>query len=450
MQSTKPRRSDSMKYYLLNNSIVVFVDNNVHTISNNDYRFEQVKAAIAGNNLDFVRSLIDPNYSLNKDGFIVRNGIVFYQDSPIPTVLGNRFMGMSQDSFEFRSIFNFWFNMKTRVDDAAASNIIDELVHRNAYAVTEDGFYLLYNNKEIDQTNSALNKRNQDEVFHFYNYATCPAKYFTMFDAQRSLSSVLEEVFGFCTKKLRNLAVQNVFGNKDNFFNYKWLFYGEAFKDILATDNILYAIEHNLLDTKLGDIDNYQDLRVFLKDYSVEKNGTYSQRKIINFLESVTDKHHLVEIGTFYTAVKHQFNIDIQGLNFVNNCETIHAYLQREYGRIQNPIFMLNNDPEIEALDEVEFANFRIMVPKTNHDLIAWGGIMHHCVGGKDYAEGVKKKDRQIISINDKTTNEMLYTLDIRRKSLVQCLGKFNKAPSTEDRNIIVEFLRDKNLIYKE
>ena len=437
-----------MKYYLLDNSVVVFVDNKVCTISNDDYRFEKIKNAISANDLDSVRSLVDPNFSLNKDGFIINNGVVYYQSDAIPTVLGNRFMQLTQDSFEFRSIFNFWYNMKARVDDAAAGNIIRELISKDAYAVTEDGFYLMYKNKEIDQTKSVLNKRNQHEVFHFYNYATCPAKYYAMFDNKNSFTTILEQVFGFCTKKLRNIAINQMFSNEDNFFKYNLFFYGEAFKDILATDNILYAIEKNLLNVSLGDIDNYQDLNTFLKDYAIEKGGSYSQKKILNFLESVTDKNKLTEIGRYYVQVKYHFNIRIQDMNFVNNCDTIHEHLERENGRIQNPVFFLNNDPEIEMLNDVEFENFRIMIPKTNHDLIEWGSIMHHCVGG--YGDLVKKKECQIIAIVDKTTNEMLYTADIQRKTLRQLRGKHNRAASSHDDQVITDFFKSKNLIYKE
>lgn len=439
-----------MKYYLLNNSLVVFAKDKVYSVSNDDYRFGQIKKAIDSGDFDCAASLVDPNFSLNKEGFIVDNGVVFYKDDPIPTVLGNRFVELKQDSFEFRSIFNFWFNMKTRVDDDVAADIIGELVHKDAYAVTEDGFYLLYRNKEVDQTSSVLNKKKQQEVFHFYNYANCPANYYSLFQQKKSLTTVLEEVFGFCSKKLRNIAVQQMFRDVDNFFNYKFLFYGETFKDVLATDNIFFAIENKLLDTNIGDINEYQDLKIFLKDYAVEKSGVYSQKKIINFLESATDKNKLMEIGPYYTAVKHQFDIDIQSMNFVNNCDTIHAYLEREYKRIQNPLFMLNNDPEIECLDEVEFDNFRIMIPKTNHDLIDWGNRMKHCVGNGSYANGVKKKEIQILSVNDKVTNEMMYTIDIRRKNLQQLLGRNNRQAPDIDRNSIVRFLREKNLIYKE
>jgi hypothetical protein len=230
--------------------------------------------------------------------------------------------------------------------------------------------------------------------------------------------------------------------------NHKFLFYGEALKDILAVDNVFYAIDNALLNVSLGDVDNYKDLNTFLKDYSVEKTGKYSQKKIINFLESATNKHQLTEIGYYYVQVKHQFNIDIQSMNFVNDCNTIHAYLEREYKRIQNPIFMLNNDVEIEALDDVELAHLRFMVPKTNHDLIEWGQIMSHCVG--TYGEYVKKKERQIIGVVDKNTNEMVYTIDIRKKKIVQFLGKRNSQPESFDNELVTKFLQDKSLIYKE
>ena len=52
--------------------------------------------------------------------------------------------------------------------------------------------------------------------------------------------------------------------------------------------------------------------------------------------------------------------------------------------------------------------------------------------------------------MNDKVTNEMMYTIDIRRKNLQQLLGRGNRQAPEIDRKSIVRFLREKNLIYKE
>ena len=158
MPIIKNKKIINMKYYLLKNSLVVFFNNNIYTISNDDYRFENVKKAIEEGNLESAGSLIDPNFNINKNEFIVNEGVVWYRSNPIPTVLGNKLMQLNQDSFEFRSIFNFWLNVKSRLrDDSAASEVIFELVSKDAYVITENGFYLAYNNLKIDQTKSVLN-----------------------------------------------------------------------------------------------------------------------------------------------------------------------------------------------------------------------------------------------------------------------------------------------------
>jgi hypothetical protein len=73
---------------------------------------------------------------------------------------------------------------------------------------------------------------------------------------------------------------------------------------------------------------------------------------------------------------------------------------------------------------------------------------MSHCVG--TYGEYVKKKERQIIGVVDKNTNEMVYTIDIRKKKIVQFLGKRNSQPESFDHELVTKFLQDKSLIYKE
>ena len=449
MPIIKNKKIINMKYYLLKNSLVVFFNNNIYTISNDDYRFENVKKAIEEGNLESAGSLIDPNFNINKNEFIVNEGVVWYRSNPIPTVLGNKLMQLNQDSFEFRSIFNFWLNVKSRLrDDSAASEVIFELVSKDAYVITENGFYLAYKNLKIDQTKSVLNKRNQQEIFHFYNYATCPNQYFAMFEEKKSFNNIIKEIFGTCTKKIKNIAIDRMFQINNNFINYDFLFYGEALKDVLAIENIIYAIEKNLIDTKIGDICNYQELKVFLEDYSMEKTGGYSQKKIINFLESATDKNKLSEIGSYYVQVKRHFNFNIQDINISNDCNSIHEYLERENKRIKTPFFTFIKDCLFEELNDVEFGKFRIMVPKNNHDLMEWGLIMHNCIG--NYGKFIKNQELHIIAIVDKITNEMIYTADICKRQLRQLRGKNNCEPDPHDRDDIIDLLKSKNLIYKE
>lgn len=437
-----------MKYYLLSNSVIIIDNETSHTISSGDRRYKNIKQAINENDLDKIKNMLQPT-NIVGGGFAIQNGLVTYKDQPIPAVLGNRFLELSKDSWEFKSIFNFWFNMKTRVDTSEASKIINKLLEKNAYAITEDGFYLVYDDKDVDQTKSALNKKNQVEVFQFYNYAQCPTDYYNKFAEKKSIDSILEFYFGFVTKKLKKMALDSMFVEDSNFLNYRFLLYAEAFKDVLVRDNMFFAIEQKLINVDFGDVDNYRELNVLLKDLSINKEGQYSQKKVLNFLQSCLeeDKEKLTEIGNYYTAVKSEFNFNIQDLK-TNNFIDIYQYLSREYSRIQDPVFFLNNDAIIDNLSEEEFDMFKVVVPRTNHDLKAWGLELHHCVGS--YASNVKSKECQIIGIANRSSNKLLYTIEIRRKTIVQFKGKRNCSPSVYHNEKIQDFLKLNEVIYKE
>jgi hypothetical protein len=156
---------------------------------------------------DSVKDAIDPTKNLNKDGFLVKDGLVYFKEEPIPSILGNQFLQFKESNWVFKSLLNFWFNLKTRVDDETASQMINALVEHGAYPITEDGFYLVYRNTATDQTQSILNKRNQKTgSINFYNVANVPQDYSAFFQEKKSLDDILTSVFGFNAKKLKNIA----------------------------------------------------------------------------------------------------------------------------------------------------------------------------------------------------------------------------------------------------
>lgn len=439
-----------MKYFLLSNSVVVTIADKTYTVSNEDYRFNRIKDCIESGQLDSIQEIVEPNNHLNKKGLVVEDGLVMFKGEAIPSVLGDKFRSCEQDSFDFKSSFNFWFNMKTRVSEEVASELIGELITKKAYAVTEDGFYFVYDDPQVDQTKNKLNKKNNEsDSFNFYNFSSCPTNYHAMFCERKGIEKVIEEVFGFNSKKLKNLVLDNIFKQEDNFIDYKFLFYGQALREVLHNDNLFYAIENELLDVTLGDVDAYSNLNTFLKDYSKEKGDTYSQKKVINFLKSCKDKMQLTEVGTFYVAVKDAFNLDMRNVGLSNNCEEIYKYLKTEYDKIKDPLYPLNNDPLIERLDDKEInKHFRIMIPSTNYDLKEWSNIMQNCI--HSYASSIKEKKCQVIAIIDQKTNEMLYNVEIRRKQIQQFRGRGNNQPTGTDEIVVTDFLRKEGLIYNE
>lgn len=436
-----------MKYFILSNSAVICVDDKTYTISNNDYRYKQVKNCLLDGDFEKAKEIVQPNVGVRSKDFSINNGMVYYKGSAIPTVLGNQFLEFSENSWEFKSIFNFWYNIKTRTKDAESSEIINELISKKAYAVTEDGFYLVYTDKNADQTKNKLNKKNKKQVFHFYNYANCPNEISDFFDKKQKLDDIILEIFGFCTKKLKKILLDKIFNENNNFINYNYFFYGILLKDVLANDNIVYCLEKDILDVTLGNINSYKSLKSFLMDFSIEKNGIYNQKRIINFLSN-EDKNNILEVGMFYNSVIKNINVNFESLNFSNNLQEIHAYFQKEFSKIKDPVFDLDNDSVIEALSDEEFGPFRVLVPKTNHDLREWSSLMNNCISS--YAESVRSKSCQIIAIMDKVTNEMLYNIEISKKNIVQFLGKRNSSVDPIIKDKVVTFLKDKGLIFSE
>lgn len=443
-----------MKYYNLNNSIVISYDGIVHTISRDDYRYARIKDAISHQNFDEIKEAIDPTRNLNKDGFLVKDGLVYFKDEAIPSILGNQFLAYKESSWVFKSLLNFWFNLKTRVDNDTASQMINALVEHGAYPVTEDGFYLVYSNKNVDQTKSVLNKKNQENgSINFYNTAAAPEEYSVFFKERKGLDDILTNVFGFSAKKLKKFAISKLFDPTNNFLNYTFFFFGEAFKDVLHPDNLYEVLEKDLFKSTHADSTSYKNFNTFLKAYSIEKNGTYSQKKILNLLNSAAKQpaDQLLGIGNFYVILKERMNFDIQNIEFANNSKEIYDYLNREHHKLQDPEVDLEiekNFPEFWILNDTEIDEFRLLFPKTNYDLKEWTNIMQNCIG--TYDKRVKSKHCVVFAVMNKNTNEMLYNVEIANKHVVQFNSRGNRPPDSSDRKKVCSLLKEKSLIYKE
>jgi hypothetical protein len=349
---------------------------------------------------------------------------------------------------------NFWFNLKTRVDNNAASQMINALVEYGAYPITEDGFYLVYSNTNTDQTKSVLNKRNQENgSINFYNTATTPAAYSVFFEEKKGLDDILTSVFGFSAKKLKKFAISKLFDPVNNFLDYRFFFFGEAFRDVLHPDNLYDVLEKNLFKVTHADVISYRNFNKFIKAYSMEKNDTYSQKKVINLLNSAEKQpaDQLLGIGNFYVSLKEKMNFNIQNIEFTNNSKEIYDYLNREYNKLKDPEIDLEvekNFPEFWSLNDTEVDDFRFLLPKTNYDLKEWSNIMQNCIGG--YHSRVKSKNCIVFAIMNKNTNEMIYNVEIANKHVVQFVTRGNKQAKNDDKNKICSLLKEKNLIYKE
>lgn len=442
-----------MKYYSLDNSIVIKDGDSVRVVSKDDYRYQRIKDALANQDFDKVRESIDPTKNLDKEGFIVKDGLVYHSGNAIPSVLGNQFLAFKSNNWVFKSLFNFWFNLKNRVDDATAAEMINALVDFGAYPLTEDGFYLVYRNSATDQTRSILNKKRQENGgINFYNIANCPQEYSQFFVERKSLEDILNLTFGFTAKKLRKLAIQSVFNENENFLNFKFFLIGEAFKDVLHPDNFYDVIENKLLNTAHLDVDSHRKFNLFIKDYTIEKNGSYNQKKTLNLLKSAEkNRDILINIAAYYCELKEKINLDLRIIELVNDAQVIFEYLRKEHRKLEDPEIDLkvqSNYPEYYQLHDIEVGKFRFLMPKTNYDLREWTNIMQNCI--HSYHKRVLDKSCIVFALLDKDSNEMVYNIEISRNTVVQFNGRGNRAAKNEDKREVCKFLKDRGLIFKE
>jgi len=443
-----------MKYYNLNNSIVLSFDGIVQTISKDDYRYSRIKEALSNQDFDSVRVAVDPTKNLDKEGFVVENGLVCFKGEPIPSILGNQFLKYKESSWVFKSLLNFWFNLKTRVDNETASQMINALVENGAYPITEDGFYLVYRNANGDQTKSILNKRNQEVgSINFYNIASVPQEYSNFFYERKNLDDILTSVFGFSAKKLKKIAIQEMFKPAINFIDHTFLLFGDAFKDVLHPDNLYEVLDKKLFKITHGDAQSYKNFNAFLKEYSIEKNGTYSQKKILNLLSSAKEQVRLVEIGSYFVELKEKINLDVQRIQFTNDCQTIFEYLRSEHRKLSDPEVKLNieeNFPEFWELNDIEVGKLRFLFPKTNYDLKEWTNLMQNCIGTHGYDKRVIQKACVVFALMSTDTNEMIYNIEISNKNVVQFNARGNRPATPSERKEVCSLLKEKGLIFKE
>ena len=443
----------TIKYYVLDQSIVLKIGGKTHTISSSDYRYDAIKTKIKEGDLSEVASLIDPTFHLNNPDFEVRDGVVFYKEEPIPTILGDQFLEYKINKKVFTSLTNFWFNIKRRLSFDKSQDIIRELIACKAYPITEDGFYLAYQNAQRDQRNFSLNKQNlkEEQVIHFYNISSLPNKYTTLFEKRMMLSEVLLEVFGFEAKKLYKFAVQSIFDVKQNFLKYNFLFYGETFKGILMPDNLYKVIESNKFPINhTGDPEAYESLREFFYDIALEKDGkTVNQKKIMNLVDSCKNPNHMMAIGRMYVLLKHKVQLDIQTVGLTSDVSVIYEYLFKEQQKLKDPEYDLKvseHFPEFYKFHEQEIGGLKIVFPKTNYDLKAWTQTMQNCI--HSYAEAVLRKRSIVFAVVKADSNEMLYNVEISQGKVIQFKSRGNSFADKNHKNMVLRELKKAELIF--
>jgi ribosome-associated translation inhibitor RaiA len=439
-------------YFKLANSMVIRVDGKTYTLHKSDHRYPQIESAIEAKQFDNVFDLIDPTKVLNQAGLEVRSGVVYFKNEPIPTILGDQFLEFKIDKVSFMALLNFWMNLKNRTDFDHSREHIITLLQQKGYPVTDDGFIIAYKEQK-DGVEVKFDPR-MKIVTPFFNYGKTSPSVQTMFDQKKTLSQMLEEVFGFCSKKLVKLATERVFPTgkpyvDDNFFNY-----GYAFKGVLSPDNLFAVIEKSLYPAHLSTTGSHIAMNQFWHEFAKTKEGKISEKRILNLISSKYHPHNLIACGDAWNTLKLEqaknpnLNISLENADFTASVDQIQKYLEREIKKLKNPEYDLNiktTFPKLEQLEKANAGELGFVLPKTNYDLIDWSKALSNCIHG--YGQRVKNGETMVVAVVDKS-GKMVYNLEIVNGRVVQFRSKGNGQPTEADFNLVMDTLYQNDIIH--
>lgn len=437
----------NMTYYKLANSIVVQNKGKTYTLHKTDHRYPRLMTAIEASDYMEMETILDPTKVLNSEGFEVRNGLIYFKEQPIPTILGNQFLDFKIDKISFMAMVNFWFNLKNRADFEDSKEYIIHMLQNQGYPVTEDGMIIVY--KQENGEKEVRFDTSKKVITPFYNYSKLSATFKNLFDAKKNIEQINQEVFGFNSKKLQKLVLERAFVKGVHYVQEEIFRVGLVLKNLLNPNNLFNVIENDLLKTSYGTITQNKELHEFLTAYGKSENGNHSEKKIINLLNQKSRGEVLFEIAGFYhKLIKNGIDVDFKVIDLAANIQKIHEYLQREANKLEHPCFDLNlavHFPEEMKAEVLKVNGLTLVYPKDNYELVEWSQKLANCLW--DYGNRCKKGEVLIVGFKDEE-EKMVYALEVVQGEVRQFRKYDNKAPREEDFIPILEALEKYRVIH--
>lgn len=133
-------------YIITTDAIVVVIDGRSHTIFRTNAHYQQLITAIKAKDVDAVRrnvSLASAINSFGKGKVFVKNGVVWFNNAPVHSIVSTHIIRMMSEGFDVNPIVNFLDNLMSNPSNTA----VDELylfLENAKMPITPDGHFLAY------------------------------------------------------------------------------------------------------------------------------------------------------------------------------------------------------------------------------------------------------------------------------------------------------------------
>jgi hypothetical protein len=446
---------EPIKYFAFTNSLIVKIDDKNFTVPSSDERYEKLKEALVNKEFAKVPELLNIENSLNDTDFIIKDGVVYFKGQVLPTFFGDSFLKFKKNNMLLSSLANVWFNLKTRMAYSIAQETILKLIQLDGYSATKDGMVIFYKKPFIEKENWTQMIPSSTGVA-FYDYSS--SKFESCFDQKIILEKVVEEQFGYFSKKLYQIFLSHFLNPTTKTINDSIFNYAVAFNGLLSQENLIELLESQTLLFARFEKEKCQSINDFLNKTARTKDSAINEKKILNIFKKF-DSNTFFDCIRMFSYLEEKNAILDQARVRSSSISELHNYFSREIKKIEKPEFDLNieeNFPTIKmmmkALNKQEaafikrskgnqFPKFKLIIPKTNYDLDLWTEKMNQCI--HSYANDVKNKVCVVFAVVDgKDPNIMLYNISVFDDKIREFTGRFNHTAETKDRESIEKVLK--------
>lgn len=435
----------NIKYFILPRSLTVIIDSKSYHISSNNDRYNEAIALIKENNLDHLINLVDPTINLGLKDFSIEHGLVKYKNIELPSLLGDKLNQFPKESY--LSLVNFYINLIKRNDFEKSKQNVLEMLNKDGYPLTEDGFIIVYNGYDLKWYDEAMNK---DKTVPFYSYSGCIREVKDLLQKKKNLESICLEIFGFFSKKLNKIVLDRSIHTKSLKFNSDVFKYGIIFKTLLNKDKILFLIDNNIFFDSIKSLG--EEDCIILKDFLTK----FNEEKIYNFFIKAKDvdqeKISLNQLVSSYKFLKDK-KVEITNEDFKNIKSFKEAcdFLKKETFKLNNPIVDLRIKENFNFLYKIKDLklndDLEVIIPEDNIVLWEWSKKMSNCIFS--YTNRIVKGECFVLGVYSRKLDKIIYNIEIFDYKINQFVKKLNNPVDSNslDYRLVFDFLKNNKII---
>ncbi len=249
-----------------------------------------------------------------------------------------------------------------------------------------------------------------------------------------NINYVIKRCFGYDSKKLVKMVCEKI--EKDK--NLNILILGRTLKNLIPLDyfyQIIEGAERSFLQ-EIASVNNWlfkiKDIRALLKNYN--------SARILKLIFSPAGFLFADSVKIYRDYKENNITLLAKPADWAELHDNLS--LQTRNGKLSEN-FKLPVSKKLAEIDNKTIDDFRLYVPKEAIELSNYGNLLGNCLGG--YSRQIVSRLTQILTVFQK--DELKYAISFNNGKIGQFRGKFNALPEENDKNRILGFLRENNII---